>query len=162
MQTHGGKGHFRDGPVLTKARELYQHYSFVNITVTPVGPCPLDAADIVTFSYSVAKIEAKPICDAICRSSLPRRVNGNSLSRKSSMPLGLLTRGCPSSDTRKVNSAYVTARGVINSHLTGWDRKHFSHERRTIRCAQIGCKSASIKGERRESESDVGCKNTRK
>ena len=35
------------------------------------------------------------------------------------------------SDTGKANSAYVTARGVINGHLTGWDRKHFSHERRT-------------------------------
>ena len=51
---------FRDGPVLMKARELYQHFSFVNITVTPVGPCPLDAADIVTFSYSVEKIEFTP------------------------------------------------------------------------------------------------------
>ena len=87
---------FRDGPVLMKA-ELYQHFSFVNNTVTPVGPCPLDAADIVTFSYSVDKTEAKPICDSICFNSLPRMVNGNSLSRKSSMPLGLLTRGCPSS-----------------------------------------------------------------
>lgn len=48
------------------------------------------------------------------------------------------------SDTGKVNSAYVTARGVINGHLTGWDRKHFSHERRTILCAQIGCKPASV------------------
>jgi hypothetical protein len=43
-----------------KARELYQHFSFVNITVTPVGPCPLDAADIVTFSYSVDPTETTP------------------------------------------------------------------------------------------------------
>jgi len=51
---------FRDGPVLMKARELYQHFSFVNVTVTPAGPCPLDATDIVTFSYSVDPIETTP------------------------------------------------------------------------------------------------------